>query len=704
MYDYEDEEDDMFGGTPQRDKKVNIDFKAELNADQYAAVTAPYGPALVLAGAGSGKTRTLTYRVAYLLTEGVAPEEILLLTFTNKASKQMLQRVEELTGVGSHRFLGGTFHHVGGQILRLFGDSIGLQRNFTILDDGDSDSLLSEIIRDLDPDFFKSKENPKAKPIKGLISYARNVMVPVEDVAKGRYPSNTELLSKIDAFTVEYQKEKINRGLADYDDLLVLWLKVLEENKEAAEYYQNRFSHILVDEYQDVNSLQSRIVDKIGSNHQIMAVGDDAQCIYTWRGADIDQILGFPKRHQGTKIFKIETNYRSSPEILKFANGILENRKTDENFTKTLKPSKPHQDLPVVVPTIDTYQQANFILSKIEQLLDNGTSYNEIAILYRAHYHAMELQIELSRRDIPFVITSGLRFFEQAHVKDLVAQLRFVVNPKDVTAFHRFACLLPKIGEKTASKLLSLSERVSNKKKINIFKAFTEIDVINKIPKDAKEDWVGLAETLQSVYQLAATAIPSKVVDEAINGWYHEYLHTTYENWPRREEDLESLVDFASKYENLAEMLTQLILLSSESGDRVVRPGESCLRLSTIHQSKGLEYPHVFIIGLADGLFPNKRAIEGEGDLEEERRLFYVASTRAERSLHLIYPMLSSQNGTQIRLMQSRFLKELPQTGYEIYNVHSQNAFGQGSDYRTTKWDNFGKSRRNQGFRKFYWI
>ena len=702
MYDYEDEDDDMFGGTPQTDKKVNIDFKAELNADQYAAVTAPYGPALVLAGAGSGKTRTLTYRVAYLLTEGVTPEEILLLTFTNKASKQMLQRVEELTGVGSHRFLGGTFHHVGGQILRLFGDSIGLQRNSTILDDGDSDSLLSEIIRELDPDFFKSKENPKAKPIKGLISYARNVMVPVEDVAKGRYPSNTELLSKIDAFTIEYQKEKINRGLADYDDLLVLWLKVLEENKEAAEYYQNRFSHILVDEYQDVNSLQSRIVDKIGSNHQIMAVGDDAQCIYTWRGADIDQILGFPQRHQGTKIFKIETNYRSSPEILKFANGILENRKTNENFTKTLKPSKPHQDLPIVVPTIDTYQQANFILSKIEQLLDNGTSYNEIAILYRAHYHAMELQIELSRRDIPFVITSGLRFFEQAHVKDLVAQLRFVVNPKDVTAFQRFACLLPKIGEKTASKLLSLSERVSNEKKINIFKAFTEIDVLNKIPKDAKEDWVGLAETLQSVHQLATTAIPSKVVDEAINGWYHEYLHTTYENWPRREEDLESLVDFASKYENLAEMLTQLILLSSESGDRVVRPGESCLRLSTIHQSKGLEYPHVFIIGLADGLFPNKRAIDGEGDLEEERRLFYVASTRAETSLHLIYPMLSSQNGTQIRLMQSRFLKELPQTGYEIYNVHSQNAFGQGSDYRTTKWDNFGKSRRNQGFRKFY--
>jgi len=701
VYDYEDEEDDMFGTPAPTENKATINFQSELNDDQYKAVTAPFGPALVLAGAGSGKTRTLTYRVAYLLSEGVNPEDILLLTFTNKASKQMLERVEELTGFGAHRFLGGTFHHVGGQVLRLFGDSIGLPRNYTILDDSDSDSLLSEVIRDLDPDFFKSKENPKAKPIKGIISYSRNVMVPIEDVAKGRYPSNGELLAKIDSFMREYQEAKISRGLADYDDLLVLWLQVLEQNREAAEYYQNRFSHILVDEYQDVNTLQARIVDKIGANHQIMAVGDDAQCIYTWRGADIDQILSFPERHPGTKIFKIETNYRSSPEILKFANGILENRKTDENFTKTLKPSQPHQDLPVVVPTIDTYQQANFILSKVEQLVNNGTSYDNIAILYRAHYHAMELQIELSRRDIPFVITSGMRFFEQAHVKDLVAQLRFVVNPKDSTAFYRFACLLPKIGEKTAAKLLNIAEKISSKESIKLISALSQDEVLKKVPTDAKEDWVGLVETLQSVAELTATATPSKVVDEAINGWYHEYLHATYENWPRREEDLESLVDFASKHDNLAEMLSQLILLSSESGDRVVRHGESCLRLSTIHQSKGLEFPHVFIIGLADGLFPNKRAIDGEGDLEEERRLFYVASTRAERSLHLVFPMLSSQNGTQIRLMQSRFLKELPQTGYELYNVHAQNSFGQQSGYGS-KWSQYGGGKRGGGYRRSY--
>ena len=451
-----------------------------------------------------------------------------------------------------------------------------------------------------------------------------------------------------------------------------------------------------MDEYQDVNSLQSKIVDKIAANHQIMAVGDDAQCIYTWRGADIDQILGFPERHPGTKIFKIETNYRSSPEILKFANGILENRKTSENFTKTLKPSQPHQDLPVVVPTIDGYQQSNFVLSKVEQLVDNGICLHDIAILYRAHYHAMELQIELSRRDIPFVITSGLKFFEQAHVKDLVAQLRFVVNPKDSTAFYRFACLLPKVGEKTAAKLLSIAEKIVGEQEVKITAALAHPDLVKKVPADAKEDWVGLVETLRSVEELTGTATPSKVVDEAINGWYQEYLHATYENWPRREEDLESLVDFAGKYDNLAEMLTQLILLSSESGDRVVRPGESCLRLSTIHQSKGLEFQHVFIIGLADGLFPNKRAIDGEGDLEEERRLFYVASTRAERSLHLVFPMLSSQNGTQIRLMQSRFLKELPQTRYELYNVHAQNAFGQQSGYGG-KWSQYGGGGRRGG-------
>ncbi len=702
MYDFEDEEDDVFGppSTITPPKQSKIDFSAELNADQFAAVTANDGPALVLAGAGSGKTRTLTYRVAFLLENGVPPESILLLTFTNKASKQMLERVEELTGIATHRFLGGTFHHVGGQVLRLYGDTIGLPRNFTILDDGDSDSLLNEIIRDLDPEFFKTKENPKAKPIKGLISFARNIGSSFEEIAKGRYPSNGELRSKIDYFAKAYMQAKLERGLADYDDLLVYWLEVLENNEEAAKYYQQRFSHVLVDEYQDVNSLQARIVDKIASNHQIMAVGDDAQCIYTWRGADLDQIMSFPERHPHTRIFKIETNYRSSPEILDLANGILQSRAVETSYSKELKASRPHQELPVVVPTMDTYQQADFVLSKVEMLYNSGVDYDQIAILYRAHFHAMELQIELSRRGMPFLITSGLRFFEQAHVKDLVAQLRFVINPKDRTAFFRFACLLPKIGEKTASKLLAITEKKAKEAQTTIIDSIADPIVMAKVPADAKEDWASMAETLQNINILAATATPAQVVEGAISGWYQDFLRRTYENWPRREEDLESLVDFASKHQNIAEMLSQLVLLSSESGDRVVRDGEKCLRLSTIHQSKGLEYPHVFIIGLADGLFPNRRAIDGEGDLEEERRLFYVATTRAEKTLHLIYPMLSSQKGTPVRMIQSRFLKEIPENRYELLNAHA--SFGRGR-LNSSNWNHYGGYQNKAGHnRKSY--
>lgn len=702
MYDYEDEEDDLFGPPPEAAKTPTgqgIDFKKELNNDQYLAVTAPNGPALVLAGAGSGKTRTLTYRVAYLLEQGASPESILLLTFTNKASRQMLERVEELTGIGGHRFLGGTFHHVGGQALRMFGDLIGLPRSFTILDDGDSDALLNEIIREIDPDFFKAKENPKAKPIKGLISFARNVGKDVEEVALARYPSNRELVSKIEHFFDAYTRTKLARGLTDYDDLLVFWLTLMEKHEDARTYFQNRFSHVLVDEYQDVNLLQASIVDQIASNHQVMAVGDDAQCIYTWRGADLDQILSFPERHRGAKIYKIETNYRSSPEILNLANGILENRTAEKSFTKELKASRPHHELPKVVPTLEAYQQADFVISKIEELYDSGANYDQIAILYRAHYHAMELQVELSRRGLPFLITSGLKFFEQAHVKDLVAQLRFVANPKDSTAFFRFACLLPKIGEKTAIKLLKLATQIAAEKAVSICQVLGEEKLFKKVPADAKEDWESMAETLANIDIIAATATPSVVVEEAIGGWYQTYLRATFENWPRREEDLESLVDFASKHQSLAEMLSQLVLLSSESGDRVVKQGESCIRLSTIHQSKGLEYPHVFIIGLADGLFPNKRAIDGEGDLEEERRLFYVATTRAERSLHLLYPTLANQKGMPVRLMQSRFIKELPESRYELFNAHSRHGHRRDRSYGNSNWGNSGGGYKS--YKKF---
>jgi DNA helicase-2/ATP-dependent DNA helicase PcrA len=291
-----------------------------------------------------------------------------------------------------------------------------------------------------------------------------------------------------------------------------------------------------------------------------------------------------------------------------------------------------------------------------------------------------------------------LKFFEQAHVKDLVAQLRFVANPKDSTAFFRFACLLPKIGEKTAIKLLKLATQVANEKALSICQILADEKVLKKVPTDAKEDWESMAETLANIDKVAASATPSEVVEEAVGGWYQTFLRATYENWPRREEDLESLVDFASKHESLAEMLSQLVLLSSESGDRVVKQGESCIRLSTIHQSKGLEYPHVFIIGLADGLFPNKRAIDGEGDLEEERRLFYVATTRAERSLHILFPTLANQKGTPVRLMQSRFIKELPESRYELLNAHSRYGYGRQRSFGNSNWGNSGGGYKKFGY------
>ena len=701
MYDYEDEDDDLFGSVPAQSINAEIDFRAELNDDQYRAVTAGNGPALVLAGAGSGKTRTLTYRVAYLLSEGVRPEEILLLTFTNKASREMLDRVEQLTGVGAHQFLGGTFHHVGGQVLRNFGDCVGIARNYTILDDSDSDSLFGEIIRETDPDYLKKKENPKPKPLKNLLSYARNVMRPVHEVAKGRYPSNHEVAERLPHFAEEYTEEKKKRGLADYDDLLELWLKVLETDENACNYYQNRFTQVLVDEYQDVNALQARIVDKIASHHQITAVGDDAQCIYTWRGADLDQILEFPKRHPGTTIYKIETNYRSSPEILKLANGILDSRSLDRSYTKVLKPSRPHESLPIFVPTMDSYQQADFVLERINRLLDQGANYSDIAILYRAHFHAMDLQMELSRRDIPFVITSGVRFFEQAHVKDVSSQLRFVVNPHDLPAFLRFTCLLPRIGEKTSVKLHKLAEKIAGDERISIIEALAHNEMLKKIHSEAREDWESLSQTLKDVWEAANNSTPAKVVEIAVNGWYADYIRYAYDNWSRREDDLESLAEFAGRHDNLSEMLAQLTLLSSESGDRVVRRGESCLRLSTIHQAKGLEFPYVFVIGLADGLFPLKRAIDGEGDMEEERRLFYVAATRAEKGLFLTFPMLSQQKGTPVRMQMSRFVRELPETQYEVEKPRTVQGFN--SRYRGNRGFGNGKGGygKNWGRRRY---
>lgn len=641
-----------------------IDFRAALNEEQHKAVTAAPGAALVLAGAGSGKTRTLTYRVAYLLHEGIKPYEILLLTFTNKSANEMLERVEELTGIGKRQLWGGTFHSIAQRILRIHGEAIGLGRNYTILDEGESEGLLKNAINAADPKFIKGKNNPKPRVVHNLISYARNTCRDVHDEANDRYPMLPGVADTIAEAFKTFQKTKLEQQVVDYDDLLEYALKLLKENPEVAGYYQDRFKHILVDEFQDTNQLQSRIVDLIGMNHQIMAVGDDAQCIYTWRGANFDNIMRFADRHPDAVIHKIETNYRSSPQILEFANAVLAAQPSGKGYSKILRAVQPDGKKPYFTPIMDARNQANFIIQRIQGLIDEGHSLSDIAILYRAHYQAMDLQMELTRRNIDYQITSGVRFFEQAHIRDFTAQLRFASNPADVSSFVRFVSLLPKVGPKTAERIHVFTKDLAQKQAKDFCDMLTSDEVLKKVPGDAKEEWPSLSETIRQLSHALTSESPENVVQIGLDGWYSDYIREVYPNWVERADDLQSLTSFAGRFETMEELLAQFVLLASETNDRSPGERKDCLRLTTIHQAKGLEFPVVFITGLADGLFPLKRTIDG-GDLDEERRLFYVAVTRAMKELYLTYPMLNQQGSTVLRMNPSRFLKEIDTSHYE---------------------------------------
>jgi DNA helicase-2/ATP-dependent DNA helicase PcrA len=703
-------------------------------------VTAPRGPALVLAGAGSGKTRTLTYRVAYLLEQGVKPWEILLLTFTNKAAKEMLTRVEDLTGQPRSQFWGGTFHSIGQRILRTHAPLLGIDRNFTILDAQDAESLFNNIVKETDPTFIKDKENPKARVIADAFSYARNTRRPPIDVFKERLHWVKGGVEKLVKFAELYTEAKRKAAVCDYDDLLELWLELLEKNPEVAEGYSRKFKHILVDEFQDTNRLQSSIVEAIAKEHQVMAVGDDAQCIYTWRGADYENVMGFDDRHPGSSLHKIEINYRSTKPILDFANAVLDTRPSGLGFSKELRPVKKGHQKPYLVPCLDANEQAQFVVRRICALVsEEGRRPGDITVLYRAHFQAMELQMELTRAGVPFVITSGVRFFEQAHIRDFVAQLRFLHNPADTVAFTRVLALLPKVGPKKAETTLDAGRKEAASRNIPLLTALNADKIVAKLPEEARDDYRDLILTLQDMDEamhgadpknLRAAAIqsarppspavaqntssffddeddlfsiavtreekpdtraadayvdptgtldkipagtrvikdPSEILRIGIEGWYGDFLRTIYPNWEDRRQDLNSLLGFARKYKDMNELLAQLVLLNSEAGDKAATPDEDNIRLTTIHQSKGLEFPVVFVLSCADELFPLKRAIE-EGDVEEERRLFYVACTRAMEELYLSYPKLTATGGPPRLLEVSRFVADLRPGVYETLHV-----------------------------------
>lgn len=682
-----------------------IDFAAELNEQQHAAVTAEPGPALVLAGAGSGKTRTLTYRVAYLLHQGVRPWEILLLTFTNKAAREMLDRVEQLTGVSRFRFWGGTFHSIGQRILRQHGTAVGLDRAYTILDQGDAEALMGEVIRAKDPAFLRDKNHPKAKVIGEILSYTRNTTADIADVIREKFPYFENLIEHVQEFALAYERAKREQRVADFDDLLELWLKLLRQEPSIAAEYQRRFRHILVDEYQDTNTLQAAIVDTLGEeHHQVMAVGDDAQCIYTWRGANFDNIMSFPQRHPNTRLYKIEMNYRSSPEILAFANEVLLHQPSGQGYDKKLTPARGPNQRPYLVPCLDARQESQLVVRRIQNLLSEGQYRPEdIAVLYRAHYQSVDLQKQLFMSGVSYTITSGVRFFEKSHIKDVLAMLRFLSNPKDGTAFNRFAELLPKVGTKTAEKLRREAGKIAEKEGMTLAAVLAGEALVGKVPAAARDDWKQLALTLQDVERemgvrqpgreeestaqtdlfvsgkkaperpattaresmdAGEIAPPEELVRLLVEGWYGDYLRTIHTNWSERRDDLDGLISFAAEYDTLPDFLAQITLLTSETSDRSSEPAEENIRLTTIHQAKGLEFPIVFIVGLADGMFPLKRAIE-EDTIEEERRLFYVAVTRAKDELYLLYPKVSIGHGPPTQNNLSRFVGEVDPLRYE---------------------------------------
>ena len=675
---------------------VSIDYAGELNEQQYAAVTAPPGPLLVIAGAGSGKTRTLTYRVAYLLENGVDPRNILLLTFTNKAARQMLDRVANLLPMDASGLWGGTFHSIGNRMLRRHGSALGYSSGFTIMDREDQKDLLNSVVAGsgIDP---KEIRFPKGDVLADIFSFVVNTERPIEELLAEKFPYFLPLLEQIKDVQARYERRKKSTNSLDFDDLLEKTLRMLKEHDEIAAFYRRQFQFILVDEYQDTNKIQADLIDLLAAEHQnVMVVGDDAQSIYSWRGANFQNILAFPQRYPNAQVFKIELNYRSVPEILQVANAAIS--ANVQQFRKQLSATRLTNSLkPAVIALNDGGEQAQFVAQRILELRDEGIELNEIAVLYRAHYHAIELQLELSRRGIPYQITSGIRFFEQAHIKDVAAFIRFVANPRDEVAFKRMVRLLPGIGGKSADALWrSWEGRLENPvagvadhgsatpENNSPSEPPTPLGVsdpsysfgerLRAMPVGArsKKSWEQLADTLEEIAPNGQPKQPTEMIMSIVEAIYDDYAKANFTNYELRKEDLTQLAGFARQFKDIHEFLSQLALISNVDAEPAVnQAGDTeAVNLSSVHQAKGLEFHSVFVIWLTDGMFPSTRSLDTREAIEEERRLFYVAITRAKDELYLTYPHMRLNAGYGDMFQRpSRFLKEIPTALVEDWNV-----------------------------------
>jgi len=635
-------------------------YEGLLNDEQRAVVEAGPGPLLVIAGAGSGKTRTLTYRVARLLRGGVKPDEILLLTFTNKAAREMCRRVEEVARIDTRQLWGGTFHHVAHRVLRDHAGELGYDPGYSILDREDARDVMSAAIADCGL-AVGARRFPKADVLVDLVSMAVNTQTPLVDVVADRRPQFLPLGDDILRVARRFHERKHALNGMDFDDLLLNWKLVLAERPEVRARIAGRFRHVLVDEYQDTNRLQGDVVDLVASAHRnLCVVGDDAQCIYGFRGAHFANILDFEKRYPDAQRFDLTVNYRSTPQILELANqSIAWNVK---QFEKELTSVRGDGAMPALVPCRDVQQQAGFLAQRVLELRDEGIPLTEIAVLYRAHHHAMEIQFELARRGIPFVVRSGVRFFEAAHVKDVLAHLRFARNPADELALKRILRLAPGVGSATADAVWNAlaARRRGGAGHVD---DLLSPDVASHVPPKGREGYRRLAETLRKLARPPTSELAGESIELVLESGYEEHLRAEFLNADSRVEDVRQLAEYARSYEDVEAFLAEVSLLSELSAETVSEGGDpdEKMILSSIHQAKGLEWRAVFVVWLADGRFPSAQALKDRDGEEEERRLFYVACTRAKDELYLAFPLVAAPRDRERVVMKaSRFVEELP--------------------------------------------
>ncbi|MEI7511866.1 MAG: ATP-dependent helicase [Candidatus Uhrbacteria bacterium] len=637
----------------------SIDYANALNQEQLSVVLEGDGPCLVLAGAGSGKTRTLTYRVAYLIERGVDPSSILLLTFTNKASREMVERVTMVLGPSAKGIWGGTFHSISARLLRTFASELGYTSNFSILDQEDSRDLIRAVMKDLSID-PKARRFPTAAVVGDILSFARNTQRPIAEALEMKHPNFQQFDGEVTEIGRQYQLRKKAANAMDFDDLLTN-MALLLEHPSIGTHLSERFRYVLVDEYQDTNAVQARLVKAFSKTHgNIVAVGDDAQSIYAFRGADVKNILAFPSQFSDGKIFKLLTNYRSTPEILALANDSLSHNK--DQFEKELVGLRASGNKPKFIACSSASQEARYVAENILQARAQGTALANMAVLFRSSAHSQQLEFELIKRDIPYEYRGGQKFFERAHIKDVVCFLRVFQNPKDEVAWMRVFGLQTGIGAVTA---IDLSAQVRSNERIeDVIDAASTI----RIPNRARAGWEDFMKIIRALIEKGR--LPAPLIRSVAASTYQDYLEREYPNFRERLEDLEQLALFAEGYDDLTAFLNDLSLYDSVSAGRqeAGKSDEEKMILSTIHQAKGLEWDTVFIIHLADTAFPNRRAMTEEGGMEEERRLFYVAVTRARRELHLSYPMTMGQENLMFN-QPSTFVDEVDQRLFERVEI-----------------------------------